>query len=389
MDEAFESLLRRRLRALEADGALRLPDDTESAARRPPAPDGEVLDLTSNDYLGLGRSGVSRETLDALRASPAGGRASRLIFGTDAAHLELERELADWMTLPAALLFTSGYAANVGTLAALAVPGDTIFSDSLNHASIIDGCRLSRATVAVYEHRNLTDLAKRLRANDNPGHRWVVTESYFSMDGDTPDLAAIRSLCRDHGASLIVDEAHALGVFGPGGAGLMRASELHADVLIGTLGKAVGAQGAFVAGSNDLRTYLWNRARSFVFSTATSPALATLTTAQLRRARNADDRRARLHATCRRVRGALANAAVSPVPDSHGPIVPLILGTNDGALEAAATLATHHIRARAIRPPTVPPGSARLRITLDATLTDRQVDHLISALQTLRPCRAS
>lgn len=382
MGRPFVALLQRRLDALGAAGRLRLPEDppTSGPPRPPPAP---PLELSSNDYLGLGRGGVSRETLRSLEHKPAGGRASRLIFGTHATHLELEHELADWVGLPAALLFSSGYAANVGTLAALADSGDVVLSDALNHASIIDGCRLSPARTAIYAHRNLDELRALLQREHDARHRWVVTESYFSMDADTPDLAAMAALCREHDASLVVDEAHALGVFGPSGSGLLRAAGVTPDVLIGTLGKAVGAQGAFVAGPPELRTYLWNRARSLVFSTAPSPVLAALTLEQVRRARGADAERRRLRQNCETLRARLCAAGVPLASDSHGPILPILLGSNDAALQAARLLEAQGLRARAIRPPTVPAGQARLRITVDATLDARTLDDVARALETL------
>jgi len=339
-----------------------------------------LLDVSSNDYLGLGRGNVSRETLEALGRAPPGGRASRLIFGTHPTHLALERELADWVGQPEALLFSSGYAANVGALASLADRGDAVFSDALNHASIVDGCRLSKADIRVYPHRDLAALDRQLAATPSQGHRWVVSESYFSMDGDSPDLTGLAAVCERHGASLVLDEAHALGVFGPDGAGLASAAGVRPDVLVGTLGKAVGAQGAFVAGSAELRTYLWNRARSLVFSTAPSPILATLTLEQVRRARAANDERARLNEVCRTLRETLDAARVPLLPASHGPIVAIVLGANAAAVAAAAGLAEHGIQARAIRPPTVPDGTARLRITLDATLRPEDVARIADAL---------
>ena len=376
----MRSLLRGRLDALDAAGSLRRPDaEAGSGQASGPAVVDRRLDLSSNDYLGLGRRNVSRETLDAIRHAPPGGRASRLIFGTHAAHLELERELANWVQQPAALLFSSGYAANVGTLAALAGPGDVVFSDALNHASIIDGCRLSAAEIRVYPHGDLPSLERQL-ATHVAGHRWIVTESYFSMDGDTPDLGALAAIGERHGASLILDEAHALGVFGPAGAGLARAAGVKPDVLVGTLGKAIGAQGAFVAGSPELRAYLWNRARSLVFSTAPSPILAALTLEQVRRTRAAASERARLHESCRQLRETLHAAGVPVLVASHGPIVPVVLGTNAAALAAAEALAEQGIQARAIRPPTVPDGTARLRITVDAALQPGDIALIAQAL---------
>ena len=178
------------------------------------------IDVSSNDYLGYAARTVSRETADALRGSANGAGASRFIHGTAPEHLALEAAVAEWVGLPAALLFSSGYAANVGLLAALAAPEDVIVSDALNHASIIDGCRLARARVAVVPHRDTSAVENALRAHATAERRWVVTESDFSMDGDSPDLPALRALCDEHRAALVVDEAHALGVHGPGGAGI-------------------------------------------------------------------------------------------------------------------------------------------------------------------------
>ncbi|MBM4361635.1 MAG: aminotransferase class I/II-fold pyridoxal phosphate-dependent enzyme [Deltaproteobacteria bacterium] len=310
---------------------------------------------------------VSRETPE-----PLGAGASRLIHGTRAAHRALERELADWVKEPDALLFTSGYAANVGTIAALARPGDIIHSDALNHASLIDGCRLSRATIAPYPHRDLDALAQGLRRRVS-GRHWVITESYFSMDGDSPDLGRIRALCDAHAAALVIDEAHALGVFGPEGAGLTRDAAVRADVLIGTLGKAVGTQGAFVAGSPELIRYLANRARSFVFSTAPSPATAAQSLDRVGSVRSADSARRALA----RITQTLA-ALLEPwiQPHRHGPIFPLLLGTPERALAAAGALRSQGFLTQAIRPPTVPQGTARLRITLKATHDPRDVHRL-------------
>ncbi len=384
MSRDLQALLSHRLQLLRDDGALRDPDqDAPEPCSLGGAAQGATVDLYSNDYLGLARGSVSRETLAGSASLPPGAGASRLIFGTHPEHVALERELADWLARPTTLLFSTGYAANVGTIAALAGPGDVILSDALNHASIIDGCRLSRARTAVYAHCDLGDLAKQLARPTDPGHRWVVTESYFSMDGDSPDLTALTELCREHNASLILDEAHALGVFGPAGSGLANVEGVHADVVVGTLGKAVGAQGAFVAGTEDLRLFLWNRARSLVFSTAPSPHLVSLTRAQVRRARAADPERNRLFDTCRRVRAGLHEARVPVDPRSHGPIVPIILGSNTAALEAAEAMRNRGFQTRAIRPPTVPKGTARLRVTLDATLDTHQIDDLVRTLSAI------
>ncbi len=363
--------LKPELAALEARNLLRVPSDGEV---------GPFLDFTSNDYLGLARSSVSRETLLELAELPAGSGASRLIHGTHPAHRHLETLLADWLGAEDALLFSSGYAANLGVLSALPQAGDLIISDALNHASIIDGCRLSRAAVHITPHRDVEAVRAAL---DLPARRrWVVTESYFSMDGDTPDLPALRALTRDRDAALIVDEAHALGVFGPDGAGICARDGVVPDVIIGTLGKAVGLHGAFVAGARPLRTYLWNRARSFVYSTATLPLLAALACHRIPAVRAAHSARTRLLTVSDALRAALAAADLPLSPGSHGPILPVVLGDPVQALAATKHLAAAGLRVQPIRPPTVPAGTSRLRLTVNTTHTDAHLELLATALIT-------
>jgi 8-amino-7-oxononanoate synthase len=340
--------------------------------RTPRAPAGDKIALCSNDYLGF-----AGERWGTTTAS-AGAGASRLVSGQTDAHVAAERAAAAWVGLDTALLFSSGYAANVGCLSALVAPGDLVVSDALNHASIIDGLRLARARVAVTPHLDL-DAVERALAGDAPGgRRWVVVESLFSMDGDSPDLQALRALCDANGAALVVDEAHALGVWGPEGAGYCAASAVVPDVLIGTLGKAVGLQGAFVAGRAPLTAWLWNRARSFVFSTGVSPALAELATDRIRLVRAADDRRERLREVGRRLSGALASMGVE-VP-SAGPIFPWVLGSAGRAVQVSELLWERGVHVQAIRPPTVPDETSRLRITASAALTDDALEAATGAL---------
>lgn len=326
------------------------------------------IDASSNDYLGL--AGVSRET-----DSPGAG-ASRLVQGTRAEHEALERTLADWVGFEQALLFSTAYAANAGTVSALAGEDSVLVSDELNHASIIDGCRLARGQVLVTPHLDLGAVDSALSAARMTPIRWVVTESYFSMDGDGPNLAALRAICDRHRAFLIVDEAHTLGVFGRQGAG--RCSELgvRPDVLIGGLGKAVGSQGGFVAGSEPVRTYLWNRARTFVFSTAPSPLLCASALQQVQACRAADAARERLHRSIQTFRSRLADLRVPLVGGSFGPITSIVVGDAGRSVELAETLRADGILAQAIRPPTVPAGSARLRVTVTAGLTEAEVEYL-------------
>jgi 8-amino-7-oxononanoate synthase len=305
------------------------------------------------------------------------------VAGHDPAHEEAETTLAAWLGAEAALLFSSGYAANAGVLSALARPGDVIVSDALNHASIIDGCRLSGATVRIVPHCDASAVDAALAASSGAPHRWVVTEAYFSMDGDAPDLPALRAVCDRHDAALIVDEAHALGVFGPRGTGLCASAGIRPDVLVGTAGKALGLQGAFVAGSRRLRLWLWNRARSFVFSTGISPALATATASRARRAAADDQARARLATSASRLRDGLAALGLVAGTEHslQGPIIPWVVGSPERAVQLSMRLREHGVRVQAIRPPTVPAGTSRLRITATARLTDADIDHALQAFR--------
>lgn len=332
-----------------------------------------ALVLCSNDYLGY--SALPWPAVEP----PAGAGASRLVSGNHAAHVKAEQEIACWLDADAALLFSSGYAANVGTLSALARPGDVIISDALNHASLIDGSRLSRASIVIVPHLDAGAVERALQDAAGARRRWVVTESIFSMDGDTPDLARLRAACDAHDAALVVDEAHALGVLGPRGAGLCAQVSVRADVRIGTLGKALGLHGAFVVGSAALRTYLWNRARSFVFSTGISPALAAAAGERVRRAAADDAGRQRLHAASDHLRAGLAELG-APIPSSaRGPILPWILETPSAAVAASRRLAERGILVQPIRPPTVPPGTSRLRITATAALSSSDVERALAA----------
>jgi 8-amino-7-oxononanoate synthase len=346
----------------ETPAALRFLDDALQRAReqdllrdRPPPPDGRALSFCSNDYLSL--------ALDRAPAEASGAGASRLVSGDRPIHAKLEEAAAALVGQAAALVFTSGYAANVGLLSALAGPGDLVVSDALNHASIIDGARLSRARVAVVPHLDLGAVEATLRARTER-HAFVVTESYFSMDADSPDLAALRNLCDAHDAALLVDEAHALGVLGPDGAGLCAEAGVSADVLVGTFGKAFGAGGAFVSGCPALITWLWNRARSFVFSTGLSPVVAAAALRGLDRARSEPARRLRVRAAAAALRDGLGRLGIQPWGSGH--IVPWVLGPTARALHVATALTDRGLQVRAIRPPSVPDGAARIRLTVTA-----------------------
>lgn len=344
--------------------------------------DRELVNLCSNDYLGLAND---PRLAAALAGSDAGAGAARLLTGTRPEHVALEADLAAWSGQEAALLFNTGYCANVGVLQALLRPGDAVFSDQLDHASIIDGCRLSRAEVRVYRHGDLDHLAELLAADGPRRRRVLVTESLFGMDGDLALLAALRELADRHDALLMVDEAHALGVLGPSGRGVAADLGVPVDVLVGTLGKAFGCFGAFAAGSADLVALLVNRARTFVFTTAPPPALARTARVALAIAAAAegDARRTRLAGLCGMLRSGLAALGI-PGAASPSQIFPLQVGEPLAALEVADRMRDRGLLVQAIRPPTVPAGTARLRVSLSAAHEPADVERLLGAASDLR-----
>ena len=357
--------LRAALEALERGALLR----TRAAPHRCPRPS-----FCSNDYLGL--AGLD---FDGARTASPGAGASRLVTGEADAHVALEKSLASWLGAETALTFTSGYAANVGLISSLAGAGDVVISDALNHASLVDGCRLARAEVRVVPHLDL-DAVRGALVDARGGRAWVVTETYFSMDGDSPDLAALRLLCDEAGAGLIVDEAHALGVLGPDGRGLCAAAGVVPDALVGTFGKSFGRQGAFVAGDAVLTEWLWNRARSFVFSTGLSPAIAASVSRAIEHARANPELRATCLARAAALREGLRRFGASGGP---GPIVPLHIGSPERALSIAAAAQAGGVHVLAIRPPTVPLDTARLRLTATAAHTADDVAVAIDVLSAL------
>lgn len=377
---AMQEWLKARLQELDRAGLLREPADSERHLTPPPVGD-DWLDACSNDYLGLGARPVSRETMDSVLTARAGAGASRLVQGTFSEHVELERELADWVGHDAALLTSSAFGANAGLLPALGGVDSLIVSDELNHASIVDGCRLAKAKVVVTPHLDVEAVERALAEHRGVGPAWVVTEGLFSMDGDSPDLMGLRAVCDRHGAGLVVDEAHSLGVFGPGGAGLAAEQGVRVDVAVAGLGKSVGAHGGVIAGSAELRTWLWNRARSFVFSTAPSPALCRLVLEQVRVARRADAGRRRLAALSARLRAELARLGLEMPARSRGPIVPVVLGSNERAMAAMKAMRVRGILVQAIRPPTVPQGAARLRLTVHASWPDDAIERIADGLE--------
>jgi 8-amino-7-oxononanoate synthase len=327
-----------------------------------------AVSFCSNDYLGLAHT-------PSPQASSGAG-ASRLIAGERYEHGRLEQRLSEWLGVEQTLLFSSGYAANVGVIQALVQRDDLVVSDALNHASIIDGLRMVRPQVTVVPHLDTAAVDAALAAPAT-GRRWVITESYFSMDADSPDLGALRRICDRHGAGLLVDEAHALGVLGPRGLGLCADAGISPDVLIGTLGKAFGAAGAFVNGCRPLVDWLWNRARSHVFSTGMSPVVAAAASANIERAIGDASLRDIAIRNANVFRHALRDAGLDV--RGHGPIVPWVLGTESAALQVASKLREHGVHAVAIRPPTVPEGTSRIRFAFTARHTEEDVRRAIHA----------
>ncbi|HEY3703022.1 MAG TPA: 8-amino-7-oxononanoate synthase [Acidimicrobiales bacterium] len=327
-----------------------------------------VVSFASNDYLGLANHpAVIAAAHDALDRWGAGAGASRLIVGSRPVHRDLESALAEWKATEAALAFPTGYAANLGLLTALGGQGATICSDALNHASIVDGCRLARAETRVFDHGDLDHLAALTAAAE--GRVIVVSDSVFSMDGDVADLEGLARLCAERRALLVLDEAHA--VLGPDTTGLDEEVEL---LRVGTLSKTLGSLGGFVAGSRRWIELLVNRARPFIFTTALSPADAAAALAALgvMRSPDGDALHARLRLHVETIR-----------PGHPSPIVPVILGEEAHAVEAARALLERGLLVPAIRPPTVAAGSSRLRVTLSAAHSTAQVEMLLGALHDL------
>lgn len=350
-----------------------------------------VLSLCSNNYLGLAtHPGVIDAAASAARALGVGAGASRLISGSMRIHDELETRLAALKGAEAALLFTSGYHANLGVITSLVGQGDAVFSDALNHASLIDGCRLSRATVHVYMHRDAHDLERQLRTCRAP-RRLIVTDSIFSMDGDAAPLADLCALAERYDGMLMVDEAHATGILGPRRAGLVDALGLQERVTVqmGTLGKALGCVGAYVAGSRNLIDCLINRARTFIFTTALPPPVVAAALAALEVVDREPERVEALRRNARRLRAGLRELGYHVIGDADAHIVPILIGSADETMALASALLAQGVFAHGIRPPTVPEGTARIRATVMATHTDADIDQALAAFAAVWGQRAA
>ena len=380
-----------RLNQLDAQGLRRIRHEVESACQPQLMVDGQaLLAFNSNDYLGLAAHPLVVEALrEGASLYGAGSGASHLISGHSQAHERLEELLADMLSpfLPTAraLYFSTGYMANLGVMTALAdtAKGDiTFFSDALNHASLIDGIRLTREPCQVYAHADVSDLSLRLSSCQS-GTKVVVTDGVFSMDGDIAPLKEMLALCEHHGAWLLVDDAHGFGVLGETGAGVLQYFNLRSEQLIymGTLGKAAGVSGAFVAAHEDIIEWMVQRSRPYIYTTASSPALSHALLTSVRIIRGEEGRRRRAH-----LQTLIQQLSTAPVPAawqrmvSTTAIQPLVIGSNQAVLQASADLKAQGIWISAIRAPTVPVNTARLRITLSASHTAQDVDRLVRAL---------
>ncbi len=340
------------------------------------------VDFCSNDYLGISaHPRVTEALVGAARVQGVGARASHLITGHQGEHGALEEELAAFTGRERALLFSTGYMANLGLATALVRKGGAVIGDRLNHASLIDAGRIARATIGHYAHGDAAALERQLAAR-GVGPALVLTDGVFSMDGDLAPLPALATACSRHGALLAVDDAHGLGVIGDNGRGSLEHFGLSArevPALVGTLGKAFGSFGAFVAGDADLVETLIQRARTYIYTTALPAAVAAAARAALAVSIAESWRRTRVLSLTRRFRE-LASAAGLPVADSPSPIQPILLGSADAAVRASARLLDRGLFVAAIRPPTVPAGTSRLRVALSAAHRDADVENLVGSL---------
>ena len=384
----YEAYFRRQLEGLHREGRYRVFADLERRAgafprakHHHPGGAGEVTVWCSNDYLGLANH---PEVIAALRAGAAqwgvGGGASHLVIGHSTPHHELEEALAEFTGRPRALLFSTGYMANLAAVTALVGQGDTVLEDRLNHASLLDAGLLSGARFSRYLHNDPVSLAKRLDKAE--GNTLVVTDGVFSMDGDLADLPALCAEAKRHGAWVMVDDAHGFGPLGATGGGIVEHFGLGIEdvpVLVGTLGKAFGTAGAFVAGSEELIETLIQFARPYIYTTSQPPAVACATLKSLELLRSEGWRRDQLNRLVARFRAGAAQIGLTLMA-SPTPIQPVLVGSSARALRLSALLRERGILVGAIRPPTVPAGSARLRITFTASHSDAQLERLLEAL---------
>ncbi|QDT34478.1 8-amino-7-oxononanoate synthase [Thalassoglobus polymorphus] len=351
--------------------------------------DGQKLwNFSGNDYLGLADDPiVTTAVIDELKnGTGIGARASALVTGRTPLHSKLEKRLAEFKGTEAAILFPTGFAANFGAVTSLVGPEDVVFCDRLNHASLIDGARHSRARFRVYPHCELSTLRKELEKSGNFRRRLIVTDSLFSMDGDVAPLSDLAKLAEEYDAMLLVDEAHATGVFGERGSGLLEAQQVKSENIlsVGTLSKAVGAQGGFVAGSKNLCDWLWSTSRTSMFSTALSPVLCAAALASLERIQSQPRLRRDLLSRSENIKLELQSQGWT-VPESViGPIIPVIIGEAERTIHLASELQALGVLVAAIRPPTVSKGTARLRISISSAHAEAGLRCLLESFHQLR-----
>jgi 8-amino-7-oxononanoate synthase len=387
---SLDEVLGGELQLLESAGLRRVLRPVQQRRGGTVLVQGERLgDFASNDYLALAADArLARAAWAVLQAEGVGVGATRLGAGHQPVHAALERALAQRTGTAQALLFPSGYLANAGAIPALVGPGDLVLCDALVHASLLDGCRLSRAAVALVPHGSLEALERMLH-EQRARHRraLIVLEGLFAMDGDTPALDRVVALARAHDAWTYVDESHALGVLGPTGGGATEQWGVQGavDVVAGTLGKALGTAGGFVAGSTTLVEYLTSTARTFVFTTATPPALAAAALEALRLAQVEGWRRDAVRARARQLRGRLSAGGHALAGPADGHIVPLLVGDPGRTMQLSATLRRSGFLVAGVRPPTVPPGTSRLRVSLSAAHPPEQVEALAATLLAALP----
>lgn len=390
---SFQQRLQERLQLRRDQQLWRLRRTLDTPQQVALSVDGKpLLSFCSNDYLGLANHpAVIAAFKRGLDQYGAGSGASHLVTGHSAAHHALEQELARFTGRSRALLFSSGYMANTGVLTTLLAKQDRVYEDRLNHVSLLDGGLFSGAHFSRYPHLHASALDERMQSDSTEGMQFIVTDGVFSMDGDIAPLAALMTVAEQHNALLMVDDAHGFGVLGQYGGGLaehvreqgIRVDEGRLPVLMGTLGKAFGTAGAFVAGSEELIENLIQFCRPYIYTTALPPAVAVATSASLQLVQQENWRRQHLRALIARFRRGCEQLGLT-LTDSATPIQGLLLGTAERALVASRALEQKGLLVTAIRPPTVPQGTARLRVNLSATHTEQQVDQLLSALESLR-----
>jgi glycine C-acetyltransferase len=375
LDEALDLMraegLYRRLRVLEGEQKPRARFDGR-----------DVINLSSNNYLGLTTHPKLREAaIRAVQSLGAGSGSVRTIAGTMDIHMELERKIAAFKKTEAAVVFQSGFTANAGTVSSILGKDDLILSDELNHASIIDGARLSRAMIKVFPHRDTEALRKLLEETSGVKHRLVITDGVFSMDGDIAPLPAIAALAREHGAIMMVDDAHASGVLGKNGRGTIDHYGVHGqvDIQVGTLSKAIGVLGGYVCGSKSLIEYLYHRARPFLFSTSHPPAVAAACIAAFEVLEQEPERIERLWSNTKRFKAGLQRLGFN-TGISETPITPIIVGEADRAMKLSDLAFERGVFAQGIGYPTVAKGKARLRTIVTATHTEEELDRALEVL---------